>query len=228
MKRTSLFSAFLLVCLSLLAAVPAFGQRYVVSGRAVDDSLRLPVPFLAVQLFLPDSSLYALAMTDSLGRFAVETDRVADYELRLTGVGFDPARRQVRFEAGQSRLELGDVPVHDNTVRLSEATVTGKASTLTIRRDTFIYSSKAMDLDAGATLAAMLSQMPGVTMDDEGNILWQGKKVESLLVGGRKFLGGDIQAALRNLPAEVVENLKLYDRRSEAAERTFNRGGKNA
>lgn len=220
MKKHFQFLTLLLVACFALAALPAAGQRYFVTGRAVDDSLRLPVPFLAAQLFLPDSTLYAVSLTDSLGRFSVETDRPADYELLLTGTGFDPVRRPVRLTAGAPRVDLGDVPLHDRTIHLAEAAVTGKASTLTIRRDTFIYSSKAMDLDAGATLAAMLSQMPGVTMDDEGNILWQGKKVESILVGGRKFLGGDIQAALRNLPAEVVESLKLYDRSSEAAERT--------
>lgn len=211
---------WLFLSLSLLAVLPAAGQGFSVSGRAVDDSLRQPVPFLAAQLLLPDSSLYAVALTDSLGRFVVETDRGGDYTLRLSGVGFDLALRRVRLSAGAPRADVGDVALHDCTVRLSEATVTGKASTLTVRRDTFVYSTKAMDFSAGATLAAALSQMPGVTMDDEGNVIWQGKKVESLLVGGQKFLGGDIQKALRNLPAEVVESLKLYDRSSEEAERT--------
>lgn len=220
MKKHFQFLTLLLAACFALAALPAAGQRYFVTGRAVDDSLRLPVPFLAAQLFLPDSTLYAVSLTDSLGRFSVETDRPADYELLLTGTGFDPVRRPVRLTAGAPRVDLGDVPLHDRTIHLAEAAVTGKASTLTVRRDTFVYSSKTMSLDPGASLSAMLSQMPGVTMDEEGNIRWQGKKVESILVNGQRFLGGDLQTLLRNLPAEVVENLKLYDKRSEEAERT--------
>ena len=73
--------AWLYLSLTLLAVLPAAGQGFSVSGRAVDDSLRQPVPFLAAQLLLPDSSLYAVALTDSLGRFVVETDRGGDYTL---------------------------------------------------------------------------------------------------------------------------------------------------
>lgn len=211
----------LLVALTLGTALqPAAAQTLSVRGTALDDKTGQPLPFISAQLLTADSTLYAVSLTDGEGRFAVGTDSAAAYRLRLSGVGFDSAERRVTLTAGTPLLDVGAIRLKPNAIRLGEATATGKATNLAIRKDTFVYSAKTMLLDAGSTLSAMISQMPGVTMDDEGNLMWQGKKVESLLVNGRRFFGGDIKTALQNLPAEMVENLKLYDRKSDLAERT--------
>ena len=200
--------------------LPAAAQTLSVRGTALDDKTGEALPFISAQLLTADSTLYAVALTDDKGRFNVETDSAATYRLRLSGVGFDTYTRRVSLTAGKPVADVGTVRLKPNAIRLGEATATGKATNLTIRKDTFVYSAKTMLLDAGSTLSAMISQMPGVTMDDEGNLVWQGKKVESLLVNGRRFFGGDIATALRNLPAEMVENLKLYDKKSDMTERT--------
>lgn len=202
------------------ALLPAEAQTLSVRGTALDDKTGEALPFISAQLLTADSTLYAVALTDDKGRFSVETDSAATYRLRISGVGFDTYTRRVSLTAGSPVADVGTVRLKPNAIRLGEATATGKATNLTIRKDTFVYSSKTMLLEAGSTLSAMISQMPGVTMDDEGNLMWQGKKVESLLVNGRRFFGGDIKTALQNLPAEMVENLKLYDRKSDLAERT--------
>ena len=200
--------------------LPAAAQTLSVRGTALDDKTGEALPFISAQLLTADSTLYAVALTDDKGRFNVETDSAATYRLRLSGVGFDTYTRRVSLTASKPVADVGTVRLKPNAIRLGEATATGKATNLTIRKDTFVYSAKTMLLDAGSTLSAMISQMPGVTMDDEGNLVWQGKKVESLLVNGRRFFGGDIATALRNLPAEMVENLKLYDKKSDMTERT--------
>lgn len=202
------------------SAVTAVAQTFAVRGEVYDTESRTPLPLFPVQLLAADSSLYAIGATDSLGHFDLAVDSAGAYKLRVTSVGFSRYEKLLNLTAAQPLANVGRVGVKITDINLGEAVVTGKATNLTILKDTFVYSSKAMQLDPGVTLSAMISQMPGVSMDEDGNLVWQGKVVESLLVDGKRFFGGDIKTALQNLPAEVIEKLKFYDKKSDLTERT--------
>lgn len=219
MKNTCFRFAVVSILL-LWSAATAVAQTFAVRGEVYDTESRTPLPLFPVQLLAADSSLYAIGATDSLGRFSLAVDSAGAYKLRVTSVGFSRYEKIVSLTAAKPLANVGRVGVKITDINLGEALVTGKASNLTILKDTFVYSSKAMQLDPGVTLSAMISQMPGVSMDEDGNLVWQGKVVESLLVDGKRFFGGDIKTALQNLPAEVIEKLKFYDKKSDLTERT--------
>lgn len=219
MKNTCFRFAVVSILL-LWSAATAVAQTFAVRGEVYDTESRTPLPLFPVQLLAADSSLYAIGATDSLGRFSLAVDSAGAYKLRVTSVGFSRYEKIVSLTAAKPLANVGRVGVKITDINLGEALVAGKASNLTILKDTFVYSSKAMQLDPGVTLSAMISQMPGVSMDEDGNLVWQGKVVESLLVDGKRFFGGDIKTALQNLPAEVVDRLKFYDKKSDMTERT--------
>ncbi len=219
MKNTC-FRFVVVSILLLWSAATAVAQTFAVRGEVYDTESRTALPLFPVQLLAADSSLYAIGATDSLGRFSLAVDSAGAYKLRVTSVGFSRYEKIVSLTAAKPLANVGRVGVKITDINLGEALVTGKASNLTILKDTFVYSSKAMQLDPGVTLSAMISQMPGVSMDEDGNLVWQGKVVESLLVDGKRFFGGDIKTALQNLPAEVIEKLKFYDKKSDLTERT--------
>lgn len=219
MKNTCFRFAVVSILL-LWSAATAVAQTFAVRGEVYDTESRTALPLFPVQLLAADSSLYAIGATDSLGRFSLAVDSAGAYKLRVTSVGFSRYEKIVSLTAAKPLANVGRVGVKITDINLGEALVTGKASNLTILKDTFVYSSKAMQLDPGVTLSAMISQMPGVSMDEDGNLVWQGKVVESLLVDGKRFFGGDIKTALQNLPAEVIEKLKFYDKKSDMTERT--------
>lgn len=219
MKNTCFRFAVVSILL-LWSAATAVAQTFVVRGEVYDTESRTALPLFPVQLLAADSSLYAIGATDSLGRFSLAVDSAGAYKLRVTSVGFSRYEKIVSLTAAKPLANVGRVGVKITDINLGEALVTGKATNLTILKDTFVYSSKAMQLDPGVTLSAMISQMPGVSMDEDGNLVWQGKVVESLLVDGKRFFGGDIKTALQNLPAEVIEKLKFYDKKSDMTERT--------
>lgn len=219
MKNTCFRFAVVSILL-LWSAATAVAQTFAVRGEVYDTESRTALPLFPVQLLAADSSLYAIGATDSLGRFSLAVDSAGAYKLRVTSVGFSRYEKIVSLTAAKPLANVGRVGVKITDINLGEALVTGKATNLTIQKDTFVYSSKAMQLDPGVTLSAMISQMPGVSMDEDGNLVWQGKVVESLLVDGKRFFGGDIKTALQNLPAEVIEKLKFYDKKSDMTERT--------
>lgn len=171
MKNTCFRFAVVSILL-LWSAATAVAQTFAVRGEVYDTESRTALPLFPVQLLAADSSLYAIGATDSLGRFSLAVDSAGAYKLRVTSVGFSRYEKIVSLTAAKPLANVGRVGVKITDINLGEALVTGKASNLTILKDTFVYSSKAMQLDPGVTLSAMISQMPGVSMDEDGNLVW--------------------------------------------------------
>lgn len=203
MKNT--FRLSLLIAILLLPLLPAAAQQFLVRGEVRDSATQVPLPLLPVQLITADSALYSLAATDTTGRFEIRTDSAGDYRLRISGLGYSMHERLVRLSASRPSLNIGLVRLQEESTLLSTATVVGKATNLAIRKDTFVYSTRTMQITPGSTMSAVISQMPGVSMDEDGNLVWQGKKVENILINGKKFFGADLKSALQNLPAEMIE-----------------------
>lgn len=81
--------------------------------------------------------------------------------------------------------------------------------------DTLIYDASAFKMPDGSMLDDLIRQMPGVTMNDEGEIFVNGRKVDELLLGSRSFFGGNNKVLLDNLPYYTVKNLKVYEKESD-------------
>ena len=214
------FRLSLLIAILLLPLLPAAAQQFLVRGEVRDSATQVPLPLLPVQLITADSALYSLAATDTTGRFEIRTDSAGDYRLRISDLGYSMHERLVRLSVSRPSLNIGLVRLQEESTLLSTATVVGKATNLAIRKDTFVYSTRTMQITPGSTMSAVISQMPGVSMDEDGNLVWQGKKVENILINGKKFFGADLKSALQNLPAEMIEKLKLYEKKSDMTERT--------
>lgn len=81
--------------------------------------------------------------------------------------------------------------------------------------DTLIYDASAFKMPEGSMLDDLIRQMPGVTMNDEGEIFVNGRKVDELLLGSRSFFGGNSKVLLENLPYYTVKHLKVYEKENE-------------
>lgn len=98
---------------------------------------------------------------------------------------------------------------------LKEVTVVSTRIKMVVRGDTLIYDAAAFQLSEGSMLDALVTQLPGVTLDNQGKIMVNGKFVNSLLIDGKDFFSGDPNIALRNLPVYIVKNVKVYNRNED-------------
>ena len=150
-----------LIGLWLAACLPLglYAQTYDVKGQVKDAETRRPLPYASVQLLTADSVLYAIGLADSAGVFRVPCDSAGRYVLRLSAVGYDALGRDVTFSATQSHVDLGELFMKVSAMarELDAATIEGKASPLTIRKDTFVYAASAMNVEDGALLSATAS-----------------------------------------------------------------------
>ena len=100
---------------------------------------------------------------------------------------------------------------------LGEAVIVAEAPQVTISEDTIGYNASAYRTPEGAMLEELVKKLPGAEIDDDGNIKINGKEVKKIMVDGKEFFGGDLKTGLKNLPVDMVEKLKTYDKKSDLA-----------
>lgn len=205
------------LCLALLAtaSLAASAQRYEVTGHIYErvDTLS-PLSLCTVELLRPTDSLrLAYTTSDNSGHFRLPY-KAGRYVLRTTFIGYAAHTQNVSLTASKPRLNVGEIILEGTHHRLGEAEVTALSRQLTIKADTFIYNTSGFQLAAGESLAALIKQMPGLAIDSEGKLTFQGKEVSSILVNGKEFFG-DNETALANMPAEAVKDVKAYEKTGE-------------
>jgi len=208
------FAGTLLALLLFPAAV--FAQDLGLHGRFLDSATRRPVPQVRVRLVsVADSSVsFSTAAGDS-GGFAFKGLAAGNWRLIAFRLGYEPLRivipvTQPDQDAGVLAINSTAIPVKGITIHDSPAPAIQKA-------DTTEFRAGAVKTNKDATAEDLVQKLPGVTMEN-GQIKAQGENVQQVLVNGRPFMGSDPTAAMRNLPAEVVDRIQVYDRASDQSE----------
>ena len=215
-------NVFTLLLGIMLLAVPASGQTTnkkklgYVSGVivGVSDKELEPLPNAAVQLFtVSDTVFKAGGASDLEGAFTISAE-AGDYLMRISYVGFHTQDKLVKITAKKTN-ELGNIELKPDVVALKEALVTAEVPPVTMSEDTMVYNSAAFRVPAGSMLEELLKKYPGVEISDDGTITVNGKTVNRILMKGKDFFGTDKNMALKNIPAEVVDRVKFYDKDSD-------------
>ncbi len=142
------------------------------------------------------------------------------YSLRASFVGYQTlildGEQAVRLNAVIN--DLGTLFMIEGT-RIDEIEITGYRPAARLRGDTLDYDAQAFKVNPDASAEDLIRRMPGITVEG-GKVSAQGEDVRRVLVDGREFFGDDPSIALRNLPAEIIERIEVYDRLSDQAELT--------
>lgn len=200
-------------------AVPSSTPGVSLAGRIVDAADRSPMAGANVTATrLSADSLRTGAATDSTGafRFGVPPGR---YRIRVSSVGYLTVTRAItvpELPAGVPGITvpLGDLALVTDAVALRGITVEGVQARATVRGDTTAFNADAFKVQRDATTEDLVAKLPGVTVEN-GQVTAQGERVRRVLVDGREFFGDDPTAALRNLPADAVQEIQVFDRASD-------------
>ncbi len=204
-----------LAFLALLAVPVVTGSALAqtpVTGRVTDAESGETLPAataLAVRLD-PDSTRVGVA-ADVEGRFRLAL-APGRWRLRISFAGFAPDVREITVEGVP--VALGDVALR--SVELDEVQVGALRQRVEVRGDTTAYNAAAYAVNPDASVEDLVSKLPGVVVQ-EGEVQAQGERVQRVLVDGEEFFGSDPTAALRNLPAEVVQEIQVFERASDQA-----------
>ena len=208
---------FVLIGLCVMHAAAQEPRERTISGNVHDAELKEPMVQATVQLFwAKDSSFVGGTVTDLRGNFAVEAPSNGIFRVKISSIGFQPIQREVTIRRNQS-VDMGLLMMATDAVLLKEAVVTGRAAQVVVKKDTLVYNPEAYRTPEGSPIEELIKRIPGAEVDEDGNITINGKTVKKILVDGKEFMLGDVETALKNIPVEIIQNMKFYDQQSDQA-----------
>jgi len=192
----------------------ANAQR-LVSGRVVEQDTQEAV-IQATASILSGEKVVANALTNMNGGFSIRAPHDGRYTLKITYVGFKTYTKQLHIRDGKD-YSAGTITLEPDAIMLKGATVTARASKVTLKADTFMYNASAFRTPEGSVVEELVKRLPGAEVSDDGTIKINGKEVKKILVDGKEFMTGDTKTALQNLPTNIIDRIKAYDQQSDLA-----------
>lgn len=209
---------FLLFFFSLTSLAQRNGS---VKGVVYDTAAKKPVAAATVTILLKkDSSLVSFGMTDNAGRFEFTGIADGEYRLLVTHVNYRNSNSFFTVKPDQRDINLNNIVINDRSHTLSEVIVQSEAPPVTLIGDTVQYNAGSFKTQPNANVEDLLKKLPGVKVDKDGTVKAQGEKVKKVLVDGKEFFGNDPKVATKNLPADAVDKVQVYDKLSDQAQMT--------
>lgn len=167
-----------------------------------------------------DSALVTFGMTDGYGRFTLDNIPKGEYRLLITHVAYHNTNKSFNITDSTKNIDLGNLLMNDKTKVLQEVVVTNEAPPVTLIGDTVQYNAGSFKTQPNASVEQLLKKLPGVEVAKDGSVKAQGQTVNKVLVDGKEFFGNDPKMATKNLPADAVDKVQVYDKLSDQAQMT--------
>jgi hypothetical protein len=189
-----------------------------ISGTITDTTNKKDVSNAVAAILKPgDSTLYKFVRTDKEGAFVLKNIPAGKYILMITHPSYADLLDDVTVSA--EGLQLNKVSVIPKS-KLMQELIIKSGSPMRIKGDTTIFTADSFKVSANANVEELLKKLPGIQVDKDGKIKAMGETVEKVLVDGEEFFGDDPGMAVKNLRADAVKEVQVYDKKSDQAEFT--------
>ena len=213
---------FLLFLILISSTIVGAAQNDgVIRGAVVDTTVRQPVSNATVTVMnATDSSLIAFSRTNQNGVFSVKALGKGKYRLLITHIGYRNINRNFTLSDSVRDVDFGFLVISNKSEMLKEVTVTQEAAPVTIKNDTVEFNAGSFKTKPNAVVEDLLKKLPGIQVDKNGTIKANGEEVKKVLVDGKEFFGNDPKIASKNLPADAVDKVQVFDKKSDQAQFT--------
>lgn len=194
----------------------AGGKTVTVSGTVIEEDTNEPAFSASVVLLKPaDSTLVTGASSDLDGKFSIKGVKPGKYIFRITSVGFKPYFKDLQVTSARTTVPMGTIKLQTNAAVLDAIEVTARQAQVEMKADTFVYNAGAYRVPEGSALEELVKKLPGAEVSDDGTITINGKEVKKIMIDGKEFFDNDTRVAMKNLPTNMIEKIKAYDRQSD-------------
>ena len=188
-----------------------------VRGTVYENQSLKPMPSATVKLMDKNGKLIAGAVTKDNGQYLLPNIPSGTYNLRVSFMGYKEQSFTVTLPEKPGNFKVSDVMMREEATMMSEAIVEGQLAEMTVVDDTVMYNADAFKLPEGSMVEDLIKKLPGIEQDENGGYTWNGKQINQVLVDGKEFFGRNSDMTLKNLPAEIIDKVKAYDRKSDRA-----------
>lgn len=211
---------FIFILFFVIQCGSALSQNLQVKGVLVDSSINKYLTDVSVVLLSKrDSIILADTRSASNGSFSfnhLKPDQ--EYFLFFSYPGYVSFAKEIAIpEKGSLLINLAKIYLVSQAVLLKEVVVTSRIRDIRFRGDTLQYNTAEIKLLPNSTVEDLLKVLPGLQVDQNGRITAQGKKIKKVLVDGEEFFSNDPVFVTRNLRAEMIGKVEVYDKKSESA-----------
>ena len=208
----------LLITGLLVLSIVLRAQNIQLSGVVKDrtDSSALIGANVAIKS-LPDSITIAVVSTNADGAYKIGDIKPGSYLIQSTFVGYKTYKRVV--ELGINPQTNITILMAGDGITLEGVEIIGRTPPVTQKGDTSEIRANSFKVNPDANAEDLVTKMPGITKVD-GKLQAQGEDVKRVLVDGAVFFGSDPSATLKNLPANMIDKIQVFDKASDQAQFT--------
>jgi len=203
MKRSFILIVFIICCCRITV-----GQTGIIKGVVKDSLTGVVLESATVTIFAKDSSLVNYQLTNALGAFQIGKLPVrTDLRLNVSYTGSKSFNHIIRIDSSIINTTIFLAPAFNDSMNV---TVTSKVP-IRMNGDTLEINPAAFKMDPNAVVEDLLTQVPGIIVWADGTITMNGKRIPSVLVDGKPFLGSDDpRVATQNLPKSAIDKIQVY------------------
>ena len=210
----------LFICFSAKAQVVILndnvfqGRMSEIKATVLDSLTNEPVSFASVYVIpSKDTTITNFTITDVNGQAKLDEVPYGSYVFHIEMMGYKPYVKEQYFR--ERKVDLGTIRLQVDEQFLAAATITDVGNPIVVKQDTVEFNASSFQVGANAMLKDLLQRMPGMEITSDGKVKFNGEAIDKLTVGGRTFFFDDQSTALNNLPASVVDKIRVIDRESE-------------
>lgn len=223
MKRISLLFLTLLFVHTITAQVLDYSMIERNANTDVkltlkDSKSSKPISWASVYLIpAGDTTITHFALSDDKGDVLLKEVPVGKYELNAEIIGYNPHKKVYTIKAHWDAYDLGIIKMDENAEFLDAASISAIGNPVTVKKDTIEFNASSFRVGENAMLEDLIKKMPGMEVSEDGTVTLNGEKIDKITVGGKTFFFNDPTAALKNLPAKIVDKIKVIDKTKDEA-----------
>lgn len=198
----------------LLSSILSFGQqapivkaKLKITGRVIEKTSRQPLEYATITLRLPNNPKAVTGgITNNKGEFSVDV-AAGTYDITIEFISFKPT--EIKGRSFESNTNLGTIPLNEDAAQLSEVVVRAEKTTVEIKLDKKVFNVGNDLMVKGGTVSDVLSNIPSVSVDVEGNVSLRGNENVKILIDGKPSNAINISEALRIIPADAIDKVEV-------------------
>lgn len=207
------------ILIIVLYVTISYGQtNHKVEGYIL-DSLDQGIELASVVLLQAQDSIMAgFSITNKDGRFLIEKIKPGNYIINASYLGYKDYNKTIEISGDKDNISLGNLVLGESSSLMDEITISTSHVPIKIKKDTIEYNAAAFKTQSNDAVEELLKKLPGIEVDKDGTITAHGEEVERVLVEGKEFFSNDPTVATKNLPADAIDRVQVFDKLSEMAE----------
>lgn len=201
----------------------AFSLAFAQGGGTVtlsltDSSTGEAVGFATVSITKPGNTKpYKYALSDDKGKTVFDKIAAGKYVLKAELLGYKPLTKDIEVKG---KLDLGALKMDPDKQVLDAASVSAAGNPIVIKKDTIEYNASSFKTTENDVLEDLLKKLPGVEVSEDGTVTANGQTISKITIDGKTFFLDDPQLASKNIPAKIIDKVKVVEKKSEQAEFT--------